>query len=255
MNTTQTFITPAKLVNANVNVTVVGVGGTGSIVLSLLAQMNYLLRALSAGSSQLSVTAYDSDTVSPFNLGRQNFYPHDLNRHKSEVIIERLNQGFGTRWQASTRNYTPSSYQRHDVLLTCVDNIATRMAIGETFKAVECDSLWGDCGNDHTSGQVIFGHLGKPINSGKLPNWFDLYGERMDSVTESVTDSCSHEQALSKQDFGVNHQSALLLVQPLWQLLRHGKLRQSGAYFDVAQSDTTMLPIDAQTWATFGYCH
>jgi PRTRC genetic system ThiF family protein len=246
------FTIPSQMMNRHIHVTVVGCGGTGSYLLPLLAQMNYLLRNLSNDECGINVTAYDPAVVSPTNCGRQNFWPMDINKPKSQVLIERLNMGFGTHWTYNVRKATGSFYSC-DVLMTCVDTISSRLSIGNEYADITTEKIWIDGGNDDRSGNIIFGHLGQPSEGQKLPNWFDLYADTMKHIADDDTKSCSHEQSISRQDFGVNQQCALIMARALWRLLRHGSTDKGMHYFDVRDESIDSMNIDPQVWSMFNY--
>lgn len=248
------FKCPLSLVNTRVRVLLVGAGGTGAYCGSLLAQCNYLLRALSDDMAYLEVTVVDPDVVTEFNIGRQGFYPCDIGKPKSKVLVDRLNLGFGTHWRYAVETLESCrSPHLYDVLFTCVDNIKCRQHLGQQYQNVVCETLWIDGGNGRSDGQVIMGHLGVPKAEEKLPNVFDLYQKVMATAREEPGESCSHQQALHRQDFGVNHMTALLMVQQLWLLLRHGELDHHGNFFDLHEGCVIPLAADADIWRTFGY--
>ncbi|GHG07716.1 PRTRC system ThiF family protein [Thalassotalea marina] len=230
------FNTPHHLLNNTVKVSVVGCGGTGSYVLSMLAQMHYLLNKLSDNQAGLFVTAYDDDTVSEFNCGRQNFYMMDVGLNKAEVLMQRINIGFGSNWRAIAKRFDISDFQ-DDVLITCVDNIKTRVDIGQSNTNSYRDTFWIDGGNGESDGQVILGHLNKKAEH-RLANFYDIYADTLQDIVEDERDSCSHADSLRRQDWGVNHQSALMICQLLWRMLRHGKLDYHGTMFDLKAGES-----------------
>jgi hypothetical protein len=75
----------------------------------------------------------------------------------------------------------------------------------------------------------------------------------MQDIKDDPTQSCSHEQSITRQDWGVNQQTALLMAQYLWRLLRHGKCGHHVQYFDIADGELSSLDIDPQMWQTFNY--
>lgn len=248
------FTIPSKWVSSKVKVLVIGSGGTGSILLSMLAQMDHNLRALSEGESYLDLTVVDGDTVSQFNIGRQAFYTGDVGQYKSEVLVKRFNQFSGTQWSYSTSFATPSDVEtfKADLVITCVDSAKFRYELGKHFSDKFNNTVWIDCGNDQNSGQIILGNLGKN-NKDKIPNIFDLYGETLASIEDRPEDSCSHYQSLNSQDFGVNHTVAINASNLLWRLLRHGKLSHHGMFIDIVTGCVNPLNIDHQVWSSFGY--
>ncbi|OES24113.1 PRTRC system ThiF family protein [Alteromonas macleodii] len=247
------FYTPSHMINTRINIAVIGLGGTGSYVLPMLAQMNYLLRCISQDNVQLNVSVYDPDSVSRWNIGRANYYLMDVGKNKANALTERLNLGWGTQWRAHACKFDVSMASRFDVVFTCVDNIQSRLDLGEYHQGQECDTLWIDGGNGSHQGNVMWGHLGNPNDTDKIPNWYDLYAATMEGVEEDVTDSCSHEASLFKQDYGINHITAVLMCQYLWRLMRHGSLTHHVQMFDIAEGDLASLDIDPEMWKTFNY--
>jgi hypothetical protein len=61
-----------------------------------LCQLQKALQGL--GHPGLQVTAFDPDTVSEANLGRQLFTESDLGQNKALTLIHRLNIAFGLDW-------------------------------------------------------------------------------------------------------------------------------------------------------------
>lgn len=247
------FTTPANLINSDINIHVIGVGGTGSYLVSMLSQMNYLLRAISHDQVSLNVIVYDPDTVSRYNIGRQNFQLADLNKSKAQTLVKRLNMGWGTKWGAIQKEYEANTRHTPDVIFTCVDNIKSRVALGKKFKDVNNDTIWIDGGNSSHQGNVIWGHLGTPDDTQKVPNWFDLYGDINATQKDDPTESCSHEDSILKQDWGINHITAILMCQYLWRMLRHGQVGHHIQIFDIAEGQLDSLEIDPEVWKTFNY--
>lgn len=241
------------MLNRPINVIVAGCGGTGSYLLPMLAQMNYLLRTLSADMCGLNVTAYDPNCVRPTNIGRANFWPVDADRPKSEVLIERLNMGFGSEWGYKQTIIEKCHPHNCDFLMTCTDTVSSRLALGETHQHEDNEIVWIDGGNGESDINVCVGHLGLPTNTLKIPNWFDLYAPSMRDVKDDNRKSCSHEESITRQDWGVNQQCAMLMARVLWRLLRHGETDYGLHYCDIKTEQLASLGIDPSVWATFNY--
>ncbi len=78
-----------------ITINLVGVGGTGSQVLTSLARINHALIAL--GHPGLHIAAYDPDEVTQANIGRQQFSMVDLGLNKATVLVTRVNRFFWIR--------------------------------------------------------------------------------------------------------------------------------------------------------------
>jgi PRTRC genetic system ThiF family protein len=113
----------------------------------------------------LTVTVYDPDTVSPFNVGRQLFYSTDIGMNKAEVLVGRVNMAYGTKWKAVASEFDAgTSTRRPDIVITCVDTASARRELHKTLwkdNYMESTSYWLDCGNLATVGQVVLGQPGK----------------------------------------------------------------------------------------------
>jgi PRTRC genetic system ThiF family protein len=243
----------SSMLNRFVNVKVAGCGGTGSYLLPMLAQMNFLLRNLSGDTCGINVTAYDPSEVRSTNVSRSNYWPMDLGKSKSKVLIERLNMGYGTTWDYETTNIKNCHPNNTDFLMTCTDTIKSRLDIGSKMKDENNNIIWIDGGNAEHSINVCVGHLSTPKNTMKIPNWFDLYGSTMKDVKDDLTKSCSHLDSIQSQSFGVNQQCAMIMARVLWRMLRHGSTTLGMHYCDIKEERIDSLQIDPEVWKTFEY--
>ncbi len=254
------FNLPENLLNKPIKITLIGAGGSGSQIATELFQMDSLLRSLSQDAVYLDVTIIDGDQVSLFNIGRQAFYFGDLGGFKSEVLVNRFNMFGQTNWTARTSYFDPkhaSSLSQADIVITAVDKAKFRVEFGEQLEkqgAIKSNLLWLDVGNSSSDGQIILGHAFQ-VEGFRLPNVYDLYGSMLRAIDETAEDepSCSTEQALQKQDFGVNRAVSAQATQLIWQLLRYGKIVHHGSFVDVRTGSVQPLKIDPAQWAVFGY--
>lgn len=259
---------PPSWLSRRINIVLIGCGGTGSEMLDELFRIHSLLVALDGEG--LHVTAFDPDSVSQANIGRQRFWPCDTGFPKAEVLISRVNSFGGADWDYVNEAYDVEQHSNieFDLLITCVDTPAIRADIGKYFQkssslnTEEVDDIdfddfgssssrfWLDCGNDESSGNVILGHLEWNGRDQKLPNVFDLYPV-LASMQNSDQPSCSTAAALAKQDYGVNRSVAREGANILWQFLRHGTLSHHGSYIDIKSGTVIPLRIDTSVWETF----
>lgn len=247
------LVTPSGWLDRVVEVELIGCGGTGSAMLDELFRMHSLLTRLDHPG--LMVRAWDGDTVQPANVGRQRFWPADVGWNKAELLIARYNSFGGTAWASEARALDVEACQRlqPDLLVSCVDDPAVRVMIGETGRQVchDPDCLWLDTGNDQDSGQVILGHWGGVKNvQERLPNVLDLYPGLVDQRADRRA-SCSAEDAIGRQDFGINQRVAAEASGLLWRLMRHGSLDRHGAFIYQAQGEVLPLPIGERYWQSF----
>ncbi len=243
------LLDPQHLVTVNL----IGLGGTGSQVLQLLARLNSGLLAL--GHCGLHVYAWDGDTVSAANVGRQLFFPPDVGLNKAVVLVGRLNRAYGWSWEAMDTFYRVQASTgcntvpvAANITITCVDNGRERLHIGDLLtvrssgnEPLERAYYWLDFGNGAKNGQVVLGSVGHSTStpspfstSGEgvtcdetvryLPNVVDLFGWELEQAVEDDTPSCSLAEAIEKQDLFINPALAALGMDLLWKLFREAKL-------------------------------
>lgn len=234
-----------------VSVDLIGVGGTGSQVLSGLARMNEALMKLNHPG--LHVTAWDPDIVSDANMGRQLFSTADLGQNKAAVLITRVNRFFGTDWQAKGMNYTGK--ETSNILITCIDTAAGRIKIAEQLSKYNYSNrrqpyddayYWLDLGNLQNTGQVVLGTVQKIPQPPKhpklpkseaiksvLPNVVKKFPQLKKIVEAKQGPSCSLAEALEKQDLFINSTMAQFGCGLIWKLFREGKIRYHGCYVNL----------------------
>ncbi|MCE9970817.1 MULTISPECIES: PRTRC system ThiF family protein [Aeromonas] len=240
--------TPIEYLSQEVDVVLIGCGGTGSFVMGELSMLHDLLARL--GHPGISVTAYDGSPVREANLGRQRFHAADLGLPKAQALVdaERCYNGFA--WEAKG-DYDVGqghfNHRRPTVYITAVDKPSFRAQFGSKFATLsKGNGLWIDAGNDNKTGQVVLGGAG-------LPTAYDLFAGQYEVMEDDLSKSCSSAEAVAKQDFGVNSTAARIVGQLMWNMFRHGGLDSHGAFFDVHRLSVDPMPIDEKVWSSFGY--
>ena len=147
-----------RFARSHYTVTVVGCGGTGAFVAESLC------RLLPDNATLLLV---DHDLIEEENLTRQNFYPNELGRHKSEVLAIRICGQFQRPVAYSTMPVAAAEIPTPGIVIGCLDNGIARAAIAKR-RGLMCApygyvSWWVDAGNGENYGQVLIGndHLGR----------------------------------------------------------------------------------------------
>lgn len=229
-----------------ITVSLVGVGGTGSRVLTGLASLNEGL--LAVGHPGIHVYAFDADDVSEANIGRQLFSPVDVGCNKATILITRINRHFGLNWEAVPEFYCDQQkLHTSNITITCVDSAKERVKIGKALitKPTSTEPFhrhvyWMDYGNALASGQVVLGTL-QPV---KQPKSKEQTVDTLQTVTKMFPNlsrlkeknqgpSCSLAEALHKQDLFINPTIAQLGLNLLWKMFREGKLRYHGLYLNL----------------------
>ena len=235
-----------------INVALIGAGGTGSQTLTCLSRINAALTGL--GHPGLHVTVYDPDIVTPANIGRQLFSENDMGLNKATCLITRINRFFGTGWDAVTEKYHG---QPANIVITCTDNIASRLYVQEVFQKVPKNYIqpyerfiyWLDFGNTRTTGQAILGSnvLYQPVSEkfvtvGRLPLATELFDYSQIDEKHSGP-SCSLAEALQKQDLFINSTLAQLGCNLLWKLFRECMIENHGIFLNLETLNVNPLKI------------
>ncbi|WP_213761942.1 PRTRC system ThiF family protein [Caballeronia sp. dw_19] len=240
-----THITPAHFLDRRVNIALIGCGGNGSQMLTGLARLNHALTAL--GHPGLHVTAFDGDTVSEANIGRQMFSPADVGQYKSVVLVHRLNAFFGLDWHARP---IPASLQEvihvgPGIAIMCVDSAAARAKLEPALSRAAGYVM--DLGNRASDGQVIFGHNKSTVEDGSTPlRWpYAVLPELIDTtIPEDDTPSCGLAEALERQELFINQAIVTPALGILWEFFRHGRLSWCGAFVNLKTGHVRPLPVD-----------
>lgn len=238
--------TDAYLLNPQHKVTVnlIGVGGTGSHVLSCLARTNESLLAL--GHPGLHVRAWDPDIVTSANVARQMFYESDIGGNKAVVLITRINRSRGFDWEAY-----PEAFQekRANIYISCVDSAAARLELRETIRKSPVNGephfkskYWLDIGNLQKTGQVILGtapgiRISQPkseyATTESLADVVKVFPQLRKIKEEDQGPSCSLAQALKRQDLFINSTLAQFGVDLIWKLFREGMIKYHGCFVNL----------------------
>lgn len=229
-----------------ISVALIGVGGTGSQVLTHLARINEGL--LSMNHPGLHVTSYDHDIVTEANIGRQAFSSADLLLNKAIVITTRINRWFGNDWNAVPEKYNG---QPANIIISCVDTAKGRIEISKLIgtnkqnqrnvEPYEYKYYWLDFGNSRDTGQVILGTIGdiKQPNSekyqpiGLLKNVVKYFPNLRKIKEADQGPSCSLAESINKQDLFINSTLSNLGCNILWKLFINGRIDFQGAYLNL----------------------
>ena len=250
-----------RLISAGtVKVALVGCGGVGSMFLTGLARLHTALLAL-GHTGGLDVTAYDPDTVSESNIGRQLFSPQEVGISKAVTLITRINSYFGLGWTAKPFSFPDKKNvfgSTPHIIISCVDTRSARRAIAE-YVDKENVPYWLDTGNRQADGQVVLGQSGFNRTSTKsegkkhqpiLPTITDLYREILDAniPDDNNTPSCSLAEALESQDLFIGQSIATFGLQLLWTLFKEGGLDHHGYFVNLNAGRVLPMPIDEKSW-------
>lgn len=238
-----------------VTVDLVGLGGTGSQVLTNLGRMNEALEA--HGHPGLHVRAWDHDIVTPSNIGRQLYSSSDLMINKAIVSITRINRFFGYEWEAMPMEYTGESSS--NILITCVDSAAARISIGnritkkaiQNVHAAEKRYYWLDMGNLERTGQAVLGTLmtidqpkGEKKTTAVLKTVVEMFPQLKTIKEVDQGPSCSLAEAIGRQDLYINSTVSQFGCGLLWKLFKDQKLSIQGCYVNLESFSVNPIKIN-----------
>lgn len=246
------FLNPTHPLTINL----IGVGGTGSHLLTKLAQVNYALKELDHPG--FNVRAFDGDEVTSANVGRQSFFPGDIGYNKASVLIERINRGFGTSWDAVPVMFDKelkSDQHQANITITCVDSGPARVAISEILKSYsgryypdfQQVYYWLDLGNDKDYGQVVLGTVGeikqpKKGLANQLPTIVNIF-PKIGKNKKQSTPSCSVRESLMRQDLCMNSMMAEWGKKLIWSLTSEIRMEHQGVYVNLKTMNSNPIPI------------
>lgn len=153
----------------NSQIILVGCGGTGSSLASIIGRTIYHMKALGIDTPQ-RIAFIDPDIIEQKNVGRQAFLPAHIGQYKAEILATRLNLALGLDiehyCEALDINKHLDIYQNKSIIiLGAVDNYQARQEISK----VE-DAIWIDSGNDKENGQVVIGNSSKEQDVKRILN-------------------------------------------------------------------------------------
>ena len=246
-------------------VNLIGAGGTGSQMLTLLARMNHALTSLEHPGFALRL--WDEDTVSEANLGRQLFAQAETGLSKAVALINRTNRFFGTNWKAVPSHFSPQELTKRygelapaNLFVSCVDTVRSRTGIAQVLDQLAHSQAgqrdrplyWLDFGNSQQTGQVILSTVGaikQPKSSQyaprpTLPFVTEEFADALSTAeTGDDTPSCSLAEALTRQDLFINSTLANLGASLLWTMMRTGMTHSRGLFLNLNTFRTLPLPV------------
>lgn len=248
---------PGELLTRRVTIHLAGVGGNGAQMAGCLARLDIAMRALGHPGG-LHVHAFDPDTVSEANVGRQLYSHADISAHKAVVTISRLNQFYGLDWDASVhaiedtwRGEYSLTKRNADMLISCVDTRAARRRMHAYLFAGDHYRYWLDLGNRQHDAQVVLGQPPSSCRALDTPERLRCVTERYpelldDTILEDDTPSCSVRMSLASQGLFINDVAARYAAHLLFELFSSGGIEAQGVVLDLQAKRTApmrLMPI------------
>jgi len=223
-------------------VTIVGIGGTGSQVARIAARILYDMRRNRMHTPQLILI--DPDSVEEKNVGRQAFFaPADVGQPKAAVVGKRLNLALGldTAWITEPANAEKHFDRFGSLVISCVDNHVARK---ELSRVPGCHI---SCGNERYHGHVCIGsctdrdlmlrHLdGRDGKYSHLPHESLLFPQLLEPEPDLVSPvepaSCAEAVAMGSQSLLVNDWIACAAGNYLYALLHRRPITSFLSFVD-----------------------
>ena len=225
-----------------IEVVVIGAGGTGGYLIRDLARFIYSVEQRIQARTKLSMVIVDGDIVETKNVLRQNFLQQDVGQNKAEVLANRHTRAFGVNI-----SYVPEMYSYDNVMsfrrivegnkkrifVGCVDNNEARRQIAKSV--AECwngygvtqNCFWIDSGNERKSGQVIVGNK-------DLMDVSDLYPEILLPKYDSVEQvSCADRMLQDEQNMFVNLTASNLILNYVKNIILDLPMITHGSVFNI----------------------
>ncbi len=244
---------PGQLLSKQVDVLLVGCGGTGSTMATGLVYLHQAMLAFGHPKG-LHVTIVDGDRISRANCVRQPFSESEIGLYKADVLATRINLFWGLAWDSDIRflDRQWNAQTAADLIISCVDTRKARKLISESYPYQNAH-YWLDLGNNAETGQFV---LGQPHtvhvrqNELRLPNVADLFPEIIDPRLDAKDKlpSCSALEALESQSPFVNQTLAYQALAMLARFFRYGKLTYHGGFANLSTGRVSSLPVDPSVW-------
>jgi len=252
--TVYTFSMPSAWLDRHIDVLLVGVGGNGSEMLDALARLHLSLKAMGHPHG-FRLTAIDPDTIAPSNIVRQRFYEPEIGSNKAVTAIQRYNAYLGLDWMGidtDLNGYLDDYDFNADLVISCVDSVAARNQIDEfRYDNADMDVLYLDLGNGAYSGQIVLGHLMFNTDGAIiLPTVHQLFPEILGGTEDDDGPSCSTEESLLRQNFGINRTMATLAANLLWNLTTQASIDHHGYIVNIRSGVVSPIRIDPDVWSS-----
>jgi len=214
-------------------VVLVGIGGIGGCLLPQLAR----LMAYSKGLPKRLVLV-DGDNFESGNAERQQFSQCDLLQNKAESWAARIARDFPMLELSAKSEYLKPGNARSfvldgDVVILCVDNHASRLAVQE--RASQLPTIWlVSGGNDYSDGNIqIFAKRNGRVLAPPLAQFHPEIAQPRDKRPDEL--GCDEEVKSSPQLLTANFMAASLMLNAVYAL-SSGLIGYHEVYFDTVQN-------------------
>ncbi|WP_339652499.1 PRTRC system ThiF family protein [uncultured Maribacter sp.] len=241
-----------------ITIALIGVGGTGSLMLARLARMDFALRQ--TGHPGLHIIAYDSDFVETNNVGRQLYTLSDVGEYKVLHAVNKVNMAFGLQWEGIPTDAIPDGENiQANIIITCVDNARFRTLLAKSVKypyqGLEYQTMfyWLDIGNSRDTGQFVLGTLFDEKRNmdredfkmvDKLKNIIDFFPDLDVHDTPRLQGAgCAYSDKLNEQSLFINDVLVAHASDCLFRLLYHKQIQKHGAFVNLESGKVNSIAV------------
>lgn len=226
------------------DITLVGCGGTGSLVARAIARLLYDMKQRRLSIPH--VRFIDFDVVETRNCGRQLFQPQEIGQFKSAVLARRYNLAFGLDIACITEPVNAAKHferYRSSIVIDALDNHAARQELVQITNAV-----FLSCGNHHSHGQVVIGNSHdreqvlralecEGATLSYLPTAYTLFPQLLEpeATPQPDTRSCAELAATGEQHLFINETIATVAAVYLYKLLHRQPITSFISFVGIAE--------------------
>lgn len=247
--------------NMNMEIMVIGVGGTGGNYIKELARFIYSLPH--EEQKNIGISIIDGDTVEERNIVRQPFTVYDVGENKAVAMCSAVQEVFGLQKITAFPSYIKSTEQMNHcwyteaeyadyvwkrqktlyVIVGCVDNHHARKIMHHYFMKPPKDKpyiVYLDSANEESVGEVVIAcRSGKKVITPTRKYYYpNIFKGKLKSAFEM---SCLEMNEIAPQHLVTNMLAANILLNQTTALLK-GKVEGGIIYFDAMQSMMRTVP-------------
>lgn len=244
------------------NIYVIGVGGTGSHLVSFLTQ---LLSTEQTSANVNSITFIDGDEVELKNTRNQKFLPRDIGKNKAEVLSDRYSLiynkefkyidnyiiGEHSLYKIMSRSYRYSddtASSEYNTIISCVDNNKARQYIEKMIGLSITDNkstsnyIYIDAGNssgadNDLTGQIVVSVVENREVIAPLPSTY--FPQILEEEVIDPTLSCQEVNLRNIQHIGANITSATNVFNVVNDILNNHRINNTIITWDATNMTST----------------
>lgn len=246
--------------NESCHIYIIGVGGTGSHLISFLAQ---LIGNNSDLKNKHSITLIDGDIIEEKNLRTQKFLHGDVGKSKAEVLSDRYSTVYGIdigyidsyiEDESMLKELISNNNYRNVIIVSCVDNNKARRIIDKVFndgirrRYFYSSIIYIDTGNSSgkgdLTGQTVIGY--RKSSEIILPSASTFFPQMLDEEKdedEIPQESCGEMMLHNIQNIGANITSACTVFNLLNSILSFGIIPANLFTFNASKLESESISI------------